>query len=564
MYCSTIILVWAFPPLAFTMQQLDANMPQPPLRSGNTAGNSSGAAEPNGRWVSLTGGPAKEAAAPTGLKLGVNPKPKAAGMSADSAIGKATSNATGKEQPKALVSKTPGTGNAAKPAAAKAAAPLQPQSQAACQAAGNASCNVASKATAKDAKAAAPKTPDAGKAATSATAKAAPPSQLQPKAKSEAGGMVVKATSIGITTVNKTAKAAVAATSAQTLKKAADNTTAEVVQARKLTDSILKETAPKSVRGKYASETSLKCSTTRSNGHVHHITDGEGNERCFVLILPVSNPGPVPVFFWFHASGGSAKDCGELTDDTNTLIDVAEKAGVALACGEALQDYFGSGGQWAIPSHQTAQSGTRCNETESFDIGYVHNIMEELTSSHPNVDLSSLYFGGISMGGAFSQYISFCSQKELGASRVSAFISHSSGIKVKGDGLAFPADIWHPEYSWGECDGCQYFPFVPEPTSGSLKACLFDNENDPSSDDPFFRTSTNNLATKWTELGNKAEVHIGTGGHMTIHSFADIFKCLDDSSSKLVSANLLRSSAFARVGATLAVAVAIASAAFAL
>merc|ERR1712113_515691 len=64
--------------------------------------------------------------------------------------------------------------------------------------------------------------------------------------------------------------------------------------------------------------------------------------------------------------------------------------------------------------------------------------------------------------------------------------------------------------NWGECDGCQWWPFAPVKYADKLglKACVFDNTGDGD----FYKTSEF-LAKEWPSLGNPAESHFASGGH---------------------------------------------------
>mmetsp|Transcript_5799 Transcript_5799/g.8741 ORF Transcript_5799/g.8741 Transcript_5799/m.8741 type:complete len:80 (-) Transcript_5799:294-533(-) len=68
-------------------------------------------------------------------------------------------------------------------------------------------------------------------------------------------------------------------------------------------------------------------------------------------------------------------------------------------------------------------------------------------------DTTKLYFAGCSFGSAFSQYSAVCMKKAFKDS-VTAFSTHSTGLKVKGDGLHFPPDIYDTSYVAGECPNC--------------------------------------------------------------------------------------------------------------
>merc|ERR1712127_445154 len=104
---------------------------------------------------------------------------------------------------------------------------------------------------------------------------------------------------------------------------------------------------------------------------------------------------------------------------------------------------------------------------------------------------------------------------------ISAFATHSTGLKKKGDGNKLPSN-------WGECDGCQWWPFAPVKYSDSkgLKACIFDNTGDGD----FYKTSTY-LSQKWPQLGNPSESHFASGGHCQNIPYEDIVTCLDISGS---------------------------------
>merc|ERR1712072_1279387 len=140
------------------------------------------------------------------------------------------------------------------------------------------------------------------------------------------------------------------------------------------------------------------------------------------------------------------------------------------------------------------------------------------------------------MGSGFSSYISSCIKQDK-PNVISAFATHSTGLKVKGDGNDFPAATLDRNYTWGECPTCQYFPFKPKAFSDplGLKACIFDNTGDMSIQDPQFYRSSVALAKGWQALGMKAETHFADGGHCEIHSYEDIVTCLDDGTKRLVA-----------------------------
>ena len=54
---------------------------------------------------------------------------------------------------------------------------------------------------------------------------------------------------------------------------------------------------------------------------------------------------------------------------------------------------------------------------------------------------------------------------------------------MKGDGLSLPPDNYNPEYRWGECPSCEFFPAPVVPTT-DLKACV----TDQTEDSDFYKT----------------------------------------------------------------------------
>merc|ERR1719238_1343096 len=143
-------------------------------------------------------------------------------------------------------------------------------------------------------------------------------------------------------------------------------------------------------------------------------------------------------------------------------------------------------------------------------------MLAHLQKSSSVYDTKRLFTSGCSMGSAFSGYISNCLRNENPA-QISAFATHSTGLKYKGDGNRLPSN-------WGECAGCQWWPFAP--VKNGMKACIFDNTGDGD----FYKTSTY-LAEKWPQLGNPSESHFASGGHCQNIPYEDIVKCLDISGS---------------------------------
>ncbi len=284
-----------------------------------------------------------------------------------------------------------------------------------------------------------------------------------------------------------------------------------------------------------AQENQPKCEVDGPLDSVQYVTDGKGYRRCFTAVTPQSD-APMPILFYFHGAGGNAQHCGQRKglDDEMSLSDYAQKYKFTLVCGEALQDVYGKGGLWAIPEIQTNATGPRCAPDDSVEVTYMRNVVAALATQPAKYDTSRIFTSGCSMGSAFSEYAGMCMyQSWLGRGNITAFATHSTGLKIKGDGNNFPPDNYNKSISWGECDGCEFFPTVPVPAPG-LKACLNDNTEDPSSENPFFYRSTQQMAEKWKAAGNRVEVHYNPGGHCQIHSFNDIIQCLDDGTGRLL------------------------------
>jgi poly(3-hydroxybutyrate) depolymerase len=246
-----------------------------------------------------------------------------------------------------------------------------------------------------------------------------------------------------------------------------------------------------------------------SGGQVVTVSDGK-YQRCFSLITPPSVSTPMPILFWFHGSGGNAAHCG-----SDPLVELAEEHGFAFICGEATQNVFGQGGQWDIPAEITDQTGTPCGNSDSVEPAYMQAIIDHLDKTQGKYDTKRLFTSGCSMGSAFSGYIANC-LKHQDPTQISAFATHSTGLKYKGDGNRLPSN-------WGECDGCQWWPFAPVKYSDAagLKACIFDNTGDGD----FYQTSVY-LAQKWPQLGNPTESHFASGGHCQNIPHSDIVACL--------------------------------------
>ena len=247
------------------------------------------------------------------------------------------------------------------------------------------------------------------------------------------------------------------------------------------------------------------------NGQVVQFTDGS-QQRCMSIISPPSNASTskLPVLFWFHGHGGNAAEC-----DRNPLAALAKQHGFALVCGEAVQT--ARGGSWNVPHVITDTTGTPCRDSDSYDRPYIKNALRRLEQLG-SFDTTRVFFSGCSQGSGFSTYTSTCTKQDSEtAEHISAFATHSTGLKIKGDNIT-----WDCCSDIESCEECQYFPAkpfaVPAADLLGLKACVFDNMEDrlppdPTSNNPFFYLSSKQLAAHWSALGNKVEAHFKSGGH---------------------------------------------------
>ena len=196
------------------------------------------------------------------------------------------------------------------------------------------------------------------------------------------------------------------------------------------------------------------------------------------------------------------------------------------------------GGQWLIPEVQTDATGLVCSNSTSSDASYITNALAALAaynSGGVSFNVSASFFTGCSMGSAMAVWIAQC-MHQLHPHSVTAFASQSTGLKTKGDGLRLPPDNYQPEYTWGECPECKYFPAPVVPVGDGLKACIVDQYSDPTASRPDFYSSSLELNASWHAAGMRAEIDLHTGGHCATRSFAWIIECLDDGSGRLLRA----------------------------
>ena len=182
-----------------------------------------------------------------------------------------------------------------------------------------------------------------------------------------------------------------------------------------------------------------------------------------------------------------------------------------------------NGGQWLIPEIQTDETGIKCDVQTERDAAYIVNAIKSL--EYLGVNTSAIFFTGCSMGSAMTVWIAQCMHKRTPAA-VSAFASQSTGLKVKGDGLRLPPDNYNPQYSWGECPKCEYFPSPVVKTDG-LKACVVDQYNDFD----FYKSSLQ-LNRTWHPMRGEIDLH--PGGHCMTRSYEWVVECLDDGTGRLL------------------------------
>jgi hypothetical protein len=149
-------------------------------------------------------------------------------------------------------------------------------------------------------------------------------------------------------------------------------------------------------------------------------------------------------------------------------------------------------------------------------------------------DTSKIFLTGCSMGSAFTLWAAQCLHL-ADASAVRSFATQSTGLKVKGDGLVFPPDNYDPEYTWGECPQCQFFP-APVIQTSDLKACVVDQRSDGFHGNASFYKSSLALHAAWAAADMRTNLSVSNGGHCQTASFEWIAECLDDGTGRLLRA----------------------------
>jgi hypothetical protein len=344
----------------------------------------------------------------------------------------------------------------------------------------------------------------------------------------------------------------------------------------------------------------LECSSSEPGSEVIKVSDGK-NDRCFVVIKPQSLTAPAPVVFFAHGSGGSAANCAEGVDEhADTWVKLAMRHNFIYVCGEAViqsatNNITGKsmqGGTWNLPEVFNDTSGRQCDGGSGSEAAYMQAVWAAMAAKPDEFDLTRRFVNGCSEGSAFSQWHAVCLH-ESDPTSISAFITHSTGLKIKGDGNTLPPCSSDPSYTWGECPTCKcvnrqadaaravpahvsvwvlllvalvlfawlllllllvlmlvvvvvvscravtcvlvhrYWPTVPGKFDG-LKACINDNFDDPSSSDPFFYKTSVQMAKYYAQFGSRYNTTFLDGGHCKQHSFEDMAACLDDGTGRLL------------------------------
>ena len=247
-----------------------------------------------------------------------------------------------------------------------------------------------------------------------------------------------------------------------------------------------------------------------------------------------------------HGIGGNGPQCGPGSvnnKDSKGVGGLAELAtGFAIVCPKALSfngtasTEHGADGTWAsnmwdIPQPMNASTGTRCGASRDYDLMLA--LVNDL-ASRPNLDTDNIYILGESLGGAAAGFWAVCLREALGSRRaaVRAFGMHSSGLKLKGDGVLMDRMPHASTETFGECEGCQFYPFVP--AGDGPKACAFGSPTD-------YQTNGGQLlrqfATSWQGLGNTVQMRMHANPdaaprtpdqHVYWHSYLEMVDCLDD------------------------------------
>jgi hypothetical protein len=277
------------------------------------------------------------------------------------------------------------------------------------------------------------------------------------------------------------------------------------------------------------------CDIDYPGATAYNVTDGI-RVRCFLTILPQTIPQseyPLPVMMLFHGKNGRANECLDIADLNGiTMVQLANDYGFIIICMDSTKYNLTSdatglsrpGGLWDIPFAQNDTMGPMCGDSDSMDIPYMHNVFGRISECPEIYDTSRITMYGCSAGASATYYAATCMHENYPGHTV-AFTTHSTGLKIQGDGIGMPEPI--PGMGFEECATCQYYPAVPIPAP-DLKACVFDNEEDPNEGEAYYYESSLQLAEYWEKFGNPTESNWGHGGHCEVNDFLAIIECLDD------------------------------------
>lgn len=171
----------------------------------------------------------------------------------------------------------------------------------------------------------------------------------------------------------------------------------------------------------------------------------------------------------------------ELTTDFQSLGYVYDQVEAQIGIGTPSY-----GGLWNIPEVQTEETGPKCDPDDSLDNQYMINVLDQLLDFPYLFDSERIYTYGCT-GASMSFWQAVCLELRH-ATSISSFATHSTGLKVKGDGVLLESFLY--QNVWGECTECEFFPVVPVAVPG-LKACVFDNIDNPTEEDPYYYKCVN-------------------------------------------------------------------------
>ena len=214
-------------------------------------------------------------------------------------------------------------------------------------------------------------------------------------------------------------------------------------------------------------------------------------------------------------------------------VDLGNALNFMIVCLNPLPygDEGESTGAWTTPYIQTDATGPKCAKEDSPDMWYFESVYAMLSNYPDHFQMDHLFFSGCSGGSAAGLWFAVCADQKWPGQAL-GFATHSTGLKMKDDGIEFISTPLYGDVPWAECDQCQYYPVVPMPSS--MKGCIFDNYEDPSEEDPKYYQTSVQLEEFWLGLGNYAESQYDHGGHCHVHSMVELAICMDDGKGILI------------------------------